>query len=78
MLLFAAAAAVELVCMARLSLPAPLVSSPFSSLFCPSQTDYLIRSRLVKTQRVADAMRAVDRGRYIDPTYASQADAYQV
>ena len=40
--------------------------------------DYLIRSRLVKSPRVAEALRAVDRGKYINTTYASRADAYSV
>eukprot|EP00878_Enallax_costatus_P009350 GHUV01009772.1.p1 GENE.GHUV01009772.1~~GHUV01009772.1.p1 ORF type:complete len:316 (+),score=70.26 GHUV01009772.1:330-1277(+) len=38
--------------------------------------DYLIRSRLVKSPRVAEALRAVDRGKYINTAYASRADAY--
>ena len=40
--------------------------------------DYLIRSRLVKSRRVADALRAVDRGKYVNPAYASHTDAYMV
>eukprot|EP00879_Flechtneria_rotunda_P005397 GHRR01005687.1.p1 GENE.GHRR01005687.1~~GHRR01005687.1.p1 ORF type:complete len:312 (+),score=89.15 GHRR01005687.1:462-1397(+) len=39
--------------------------------------DYLIRSKLVKTARVAEAMRQVDRGKYINPAFATMADAYQ-
>lgn len=40
--------------------------------------DYLIDSRLVKSSRVADALRAVDRGKYVNHAYASRTDAYQV
>lgn len=40
--------------------------------------DYLIRSRLVKSQRVATALRAVDRGAYVNPTFATRTDAYMV
>uniref|UniRef100_A0A383WIY6 protein-L-isoaspartate(D-aspartate) O-methyltransferase n=1 Tax=Tetradesmus obliquus TaxID=3088 RepID=A0A383WIY6_TETOB len=39
--------------------------------------DYLIRSKLVKSARVADALRAVDRGKYVNTAYASRTDAYQ-
>ncbi|KAF6251586.1 protein-L-isoaspartate O-methyltransferase-domain-containing protein [Scenedesmus sp. NREL 46B-D3] len=39
--------------------------------------DYLIDSRLVKSSRVADALRAVDRGKYVNHAYASRTDAYQ-
>jgi protein-L-isoaspartate(D-aspartate) O-methyltransferase len=38
--------------------------------------DYLIRSRLVKSPRVAAAMRAVDRGLYVNPAFATLTDAY--
>jgi hypothetical protein len=40
--------------------------------------DYLIRSRLVKSQRVANALRAVDRGKYVNPAFATRTDAYAV
>jgi hypothetical protein len=40
--------------------------------------DYLIRSRLVKTPRVAAALRAVDRGKYVNPAFATRTDAYAV
>lgn len=40
--------------------------------------DYLIRQKLVKTPRVAEAMRAVDRSKYVNHAYASHTDAYQV
>jgi hypothetical protein len=40
--------------------------------------EYLIRSKLVKTARVADALRAVDRNKYVNHAYASRTDAYQV
>lgn len=40
--------------------------------------DYLIRAKLVKSPRVAEAMREVDRAKYINPAYASRADAYSV
>jgi protein-L-isoaspartate(D-aspartate) O-methyltransferase len=39
--------------------------------------EYLIRSKLVKTARVADALRAVDRNKYVNHAYASRTDAYQ-
>ncbi|KAF8067254.1 pcmt [Scenedesmus sp. PABB004] len=38
--------------------------------------DHLIRNKLVKTQRVADAMRGVDRAAYVNPSLATRADAY--
>jgi hypothetical protein len=40
--------------------------------------EYLIRSKLVKSGRVADALRAVDRGKYVNHAYALRTDAYQV
>jgi hypothetical protein len=40
--------------------------------------EYLIRSKLVKSARVAEALRAVDRGKYVNHAYASRTDAYQV
>lgn len=40
--------------------------------------DYLIRSRLVKTQRVAEALREVDRGKYVNPAFSTLTDAYAV
>jgi protein-L-isoaspartate(D-aspartate) O-methyltransferase len=38
--------------------------------------DYLIRSRLVKSERVAAALREVDRGKYVNPSFATLTDAY--
>jgi protein-L-isoaspartate(D-aspartate) O-methyltransferase len=54
------------------------VNKPGSSLKSGQDmlVDYLIRAKLVKSPRVADAMREVDRGKYINPAYASRADAY--
>jgi protein-L-isoaspartate O-methyltransferase len=40
--------------------------------------DYLIRSRLVKSERVAAALREVDRGKYVNPAFATLTDAYAV
>jgi hypothetical protein len=40
--------------------------------------DYLIRSGLVKTPRVAAALRAVDRCKYVNPAFATHSDAYAV
>jgi protein-L-isoaspartate O-methyltransferase len=40
--------------------------------------EYLIRSKLVKSARVAEALRAVDRDKYVNHAYASRTDAYQV
>eukprot|EP00775_Hariotina_reticulata_P012682 gene12682-12811_t len=39
--------------------------------------DYLIRSKLVTSTRVEAALRAVDRGKYINRAFASLVDAYQ-
>lgn len=39
--------------------------------------DHLIRARLVKTARVAEALRSVDRGQYISTALASHAEAYE-
>jgi protein-L-isoaspartate(D-aspartate) O-methyltransferase len=38
--------------------------------------DYLIRSRLVKSERVAAALREVDRGKYVNPAFATLTEAY--
>lgn len=40
--------------------------------------DYLMDMGLVKNQRVADAMRQVDRNYFINNAYATGVDAYQV
>jgi len=40
--------------------------------------DYLIKAGLVKSPRVAAALRAVDRGKYVNPTFATHTDAYMV
>jgi len=40
--------------------------------------DYLIRSKLVTSTRVEAALRAIDRGKYVNRAFASVVDAYQV